>query len=140
MSLKWPLWIGLYVVLGVLVPWATALSWAHQHGSEMRPRVRQLFQRGELGLVGLVVVISVIWNLLQSQFMQQTIALAAVLLAVIGTMAGDVWIESYCRQSTGTAWNSERTWRDSRNLAFLVFTMASVVEILLDRFAKVAAP
>ena len=95
MSLKWPLWIGLYVVLGVLVPWATALSWAHQHGSEMRPRVRQLFQRGELGLVGLVVVISVIWNLLQSQFMQQTIALAAVLLAVIGTMAGDVWIESY---------------------------------------------
>ena len=79
MSLKWPLWIGLYVVLGVLVPWATALSWAHQHGSEMRPRVRQLFQRGELGLVGLVVVISVIWNLLQPQFMQQTIALAAVL-------------------------------------------------------------
>ena len=89
--------------------------------------------------MGLVVVISVIWNLLQSQFMQQTIALAAVLLAVIGTMAGDVWIESCCRQSTGTAWNSERTWRDSRNLAFLVFTMASVVEILLDRFAKVAA-
>jgi len=71
--------------------------------------------------------------------MQQTIALAAVLLAVIGTMAGDVWIESYCRLSTGTAWNSDRTWRDSRNLAFLVFTMASVIEILLDRFAKVAA-
>jgi hypothetical protein len=70
----------------------------------------------------------VIWNLLQSQFMQQTIALAAVLLAVIGTMSGDAWIESYCRQSTGTAWSSERTWRDSRNLAFLVFTMASVVE------------
>jgi hypothetical protein len=139
MSLKWLLWVGLYIVMGVLVPWATALSWAHQHGSELRPRVRQLFQRGELGLVGLVVVISVIWNLLQSQFMQQTIALAAVLLAVIGTMAGDVWIETYCRQSTGTACNSGRTWRDSRNLMFLVFSMALVVEILLDRFAKVAA-
>jgi hypothetical protein len=47
MSLKWPLWIGLYVVLGVLVPWTTAFSWAHQHGSEVRPRVRQLFERGE---------------------------------------------------------------------------------------------
>ncbi len=90
MSLKWLLWIGLYLVMGVLVPWATALSWAHQHLSELRPRPRQLFQRGELGLVGLVVVISVIWNLLQSQFMQQTIALAAVLLAVIGIMAGNV--------------------------------------------------
>jgi len=139
MSLKWLLWIGLYAVMGVLVPWATALSWAHQHGSKFRPRVRQLFQRGELGLVGLVVVISVIWNLLQSQFMQQTIALAAVLLAVIGTMAGDVWIECYSRQSTGTAWNSERAWRDSRNLAFLVFSVALVIEVLLDRFAKVAA-
>jgi hypothetical protein len=139
MSFKWLVWIGLYLVMGVLVPWATALSWAHQHGSVVRPRPRQLFQRGELGLVGLVVVISVIWNLLQSQFMQQTIALAAVLLAMMGTMAGDVWIETYCRQATGTACDSRRTWRDSRNLAFLVFSVAVVVEILLDRFAKVAA-
>jgi hypothetical protein len=139
MSVKWLVWIGLYLVMGVLVPWATALSWAHQHGTEVRPRPRQLFQRGELGLVGLVVVISVIWNLLQSQFMPQTIAVAGVLLAVIGTMAGDVWIEDYCRQSTGTACNPERTWRDSRNLAFLVFSMALVIEILLDRFAKAAA-
>jgi hypothetical protein len=138
MSVKWVVWIGLYLVMGVLVPWATALSWAHQHGSELRPRPRQLFQRGELGLIGLVVVISVIWNLLQSQFMQQTIAVATVLLALIGTMSGDVWIESYCRQSTGTVCNHERTWRDSRNLAFLVFSMAVVVEILLDRFSKVA--
>jgi hypothetical protein len=139
MSFKWLVWIGLYLVMGVLVPWATALSWAHQHSRELRPRPRQLFQRGELGLVGLVVVISVIWNLLQSQFMQQTIALAAVLLAMMGTMAGDVWIETYCRQSTGTACDPRRTWRDSRNLAFLAFSVAVVVEILLDRFAKVAA-
>jgi hypothetical protein len=139
MSVKWLLWISLYLVLGVFVPWATALAWAHQHGSDLRPRPRQLFQGGELGLVGLVLVISVIWNLLQSQYMPQTRALGAVLLAVIGTMAGAVWIETYCRQSTGMASNHERAWRDSRNLAFLVFSVAVVVEILLDRFAKVAA-
>jgi len=139
MSVKWLLWISLYLVLGVFVPWATALAWAHQHGSDLRPRPRQLFQRGELGLVGLVLVISVIWDLLQSQYMPQTRALGAVLLAVIGTMAGAVWIETYCRQSTGTDSNPERAWRDSRNLAFLVFSVAVVVEILLDRFAKVAA-
>ena len=139
MSVKWLLWISLYLVLGVFVPWATALAWAHQHGSDLRPRPRQLFQRGELGLVGLVLVISVIWDLLQSQYMPQTRALGAVLLAVIGTMAGAVWIETSCRQSTGMASNPERAWRDSRNLAFLVFSVAVVVEILLDRFAKVAA-
>jgi hypothetical protein len=139
MSVKWLLWISLYLVLGVFVPWATALAWAHQHGSDLRPRPRQLFRGGELGLVGLVLVISVIWNLLQSQYMPQTRALGAVLLAVIGTMAGAVWIETYCRCSTGMASNDERAWRDSRNLAFLVFSVAVVVEILLDRFAKVAA-
>lgn len=137
-TLKWLLWISLYLVLGVLVPWATALAWAHQHESDLRPRPRQLFQRGELGLVGLVLVISVIWDLLQSNYMPQTKALGAILLAVVGTMAGSVWIESYCRHSTGTDCSPERSWRDSRNLAFLVFSMTIVVEILLDRFAKVA--
>ena len=43
MSVKWLLWIGLYLVIAVLLPWATALSRAHQHGTEVRPR--QLFQR-----------------------------------------------------------------------------------------------
>src|SRR5882724_4707170 len=93
MSVKWLLWISLYLVLGVFVPWATALAWAHQHGSDLRPRPRQLFQGGELGLV--VLVISVIWDLLQSQYMPQTRALGAVLLAVIGTMPGPVWIEPF---------------------------------------------
>lgn len=139
MSLKWLLWISLYLILGVLVPWATAVAWAHQHGSDLRPRPKQLFQRGELGLVGLVLVISVIWDLLQSQYMVQTRALGSVLLAVSGTMAGAVWIESYCRRSTGTLDHRERTWKDSRKLALLVFSMAAVIEVLLDRFGKVAA-
>ena len=97
MSLKWLLWISLYLVLGIFVPWATSLAWAHQQGSDLRPRPKQLFERGELGLIGLVLGISVIWDLLRSQYMPQTIALGSVLLAVSGTMAGTVWIETYCR-------------------------------------------
>jgi hypothetical protein len=139
MSLKWLLWISLYLILGVFVPWATSIAWAHQHNSDLRPRFKQLFERGELGLIGLVLGISVIWDLLQSQYMPQTRALGAVVLAVSGIMAGAVWIETYCRISNGVRVNPERAWRDSRNLAFLVFSMAAVIEILLDRFAKVAA-
>jgi len=86
-----------------------------------------------------VLVISVIWDLLQSQYMVQTKALGSVLLAVSGTMAGAVWIESYCRHSTGTACKRERVWQDSRKLVFLVFNMAAVIEILLDRFGKLSA-
>src|ERR1700686_3618134 len=137
-SLKWLCWISLFMVLGVFVPWATSLACAPQHGINFRPRIRQLFQRGELGLVGLVLAISVIWNFLQSAYMPQTIAVGSVLLAVVGTMTGAVWIETYCRQTTGAVCRDERTWRDSRNLAFLVLTMAVVIEILMDRLSKVA--
>jgi hypothetical protein len=138
-SLKWLLWIGLYLILGIFVPWLITRAWVHQHGSDLRPRLKELFQHGELGLVGLVLGISGIWDLLKSQCMPHTIALGSVLLAVSGVMAGDVWIESYCRRSNGTHCNRERAWHDSRSLAFLVFSVAAVTEILLDRFAKVAA-
>jgi hypothetical protein len=105
----------------------------------VQPRLRQLFQNGELGLVSLMLAISVIWDLQKSQFTSQTIALGSVFLAMSGIMAAAVWIESYCRRSTGTKFTPERAWRDSRNLALLVFSLAMVTEILLDRFVKVVA-
>ena len=136
---KWLLWIGLYLTLGVLLPWAMTRAWAQQHQSTMQPRLKQLFQNGELGLVSLMLAISVIWDLQKSQYNWYTVALGSVFLAMAGIMAGSVWIESYCRRSTGTRNSPERAWRDSRNLAFLVFSLALVTEILLDRFAKVTA-
>ena len=72
------------------------------------------------------------------QYSSQTIALGSVFLAMTGIMSGAVWIESYCRRSTGIRFTPERAWRDSRSLAFLVFSLAAMTEILLDRFAKVA--
>jgi hypothetical protein len=139
MWLNWLLWISLYLILGLLVPWATSVAWAHQHGSNLRPGLKQLFGRGELGLVSLVISIAMIWDILQSQFMPHTRAVAAILFAVCGMMAGSVWIESYCRRATGTDYNPERGWQDSRKMALLIFSMAAVIEILLDRFAKVVA-
>ena len=137
-SLKWLLWIGLYVAPVVFLPWATSRAWVGQRGNELQTGPKQLFQRGELGLISLVLVSSVIWDLLQSQFMPHTIALGSILLALGGIMAVNVWVESYCRQSSGERWNPARAWRDSRNLALMVFSMSAVVEILLDRFSKVA--
>ena len=138
-SLKWLLWISLYAVPVLFLPWAISHAWVHQHRTELQTGPKHLLRRGELGLISLVLVSSVIWNLLQSQFTPQTVALASILLAMSGIMAVSVWIECYCRQSTGVAWNQARAWRDSRSLALLVFSMAAVVEILLDRLARVAS-
>ena len=134
------MWMSLYLILGLYVPWFMARVWAHQHGSAVRPRLRQLFQEGELGLASLVLAASVIWDLKKSQYAPHTVALGSILLAFPAVMAAWVWIESYCRRSAGTPGNPDRAWRDSRNLAFLVFSIAAVAEILLDRFAKVTAP
>jgi hypothetical protein len=114
-------------------------TWANQHENTMRPRLRQVFQHGELGLVSLMLAISVVWDLEKSQYASYTIALGSVFLAMTGMMAGSVWVEAYCRRSSGTHFTSERAWRDSRNLAVLVFSLSLVTEILLDRFAKVMA-
>ena len=138
-SIKWLLWISLYAIPIVFLPWGLSRAWAHQHGKDLHFGPKQLFRRGELGIVSLILAMSVIWNLLESQFMPHTIALGSVILALAGIMAASVWVETYCRQSSGTDWHPDRAWKDSKNLAFLVFSMAAVVEILLDRFAKVVA-
>lgn len=138
-SAKWLLWIGLYLSLGLLAPWAMTRAWAHHHQSTLRPRLNQIFQNGELGLVSLMLAISVIWDLQKSQYMPSTVAVGSVFLALIGIMAGWVWIEAYGRRSIGIRFRPDRAWRDSRNLALLLFSAAIVTEILLDRFAKVTA-
>jgi hypothetical protein len=134
---KWLLWIVLYISLGILMPALMTRSWGRQHGKNVPTQLGQLFQHGELGLVALMLAISVIWDLQRSLFSSYTIALSSVFLALTGIMAASVWIESYCRRSTGTQFSPVRAWRDSRNLALLVFSLTLVTEILLDRLAKV---
>ncbi len=139
-SAKWIWWLGLYLILGIFVPWTMTRTWAHQHGSKIRPTLRQLFQRGELGLAALVLAISVMWDLQNSQYAPQTLAVGSVILALSGIMAGAVWIEGHCRHSAGVEIDPKRVWRDSRNLAFLILSIAGVAEILLDRFTKAMRP
>jgi hypothetical protein len=138
-SLKWLLWIGLYVIPVVFLPWAISRTWVHQHGKELHLTPQQLFQRGELGLASLILASSVIWNLLQSQLTLHTIALGSVIMGLSGMMAVSVWVETYCRQASGGDQRPERAWQDSRSLALLVFSMAAVLEILMDRFSSVVS-
>jgi hypothetical protein len=136
-SAKWLGWIGLYVGLGLVVPWVMTRIWAHKYGSKVRPNAKQLFQRGELGLIALILAISVIWDVQKSQYSSETIAVASISLAIAGIMAVAVWIESHCRQSGALPDDKQRAWWDSSSLAFFVFSMAIGVEVLLDRIAKV---
>lgn len=138
-SIKWLLWIGVFLVPTLFLPWAIARTWVHQHKVELETSPRKLFDRAELSLLSVVLAGSVVWNLLQSQFVPHTIALGSVLLAFGGMMALTVWVETYCRQVSNGPCEPTRTWRDSRALALCVFSVATVVQILLDRLQTVAA-
>jgi len=138
-SVKWLVYLALYVVPVFLLPWAVSRSWVHQRGGTVSYSPKQLFERGELGLLSLVLACGGIWDVLRSTFAPQTIATAAVLLAMGGIMAMTVWVETFCRQRSGTDWHPQRAWRDSRSLALFVFSMAAVVEILLDRLSREGA-
>jgi hypothetical protein len=138
-SVKWLVWSALYLIPVFLLPWAVSRSWVHQRGGTVRYGPKQLFERGELGLLSLVLACGGIWDVLRSTFAPQTIAIASVLLAMGGIMAMTVWVETFCRQRSGTDWHPQRAWRDSRSLALFVFSMAAVVEILLDRLSRVGA-
>ena len=139
-SLKWLFWIGLYLLPVVFLPLAISRSWGQQHGHPQKFRLKELFERGELGLLSLVLASSVVWNLLQSQFVPHTIALASMTVAVLGIMSLTVWVETYRRRQSGSDWRPQRAWRDSRNLALLTLSMAGVMQILLDRLSKVVTP
>jgi hypothetical protein len=138
-SVKWLVWSSLYLIPAFLLPWAVSRSWVHQRGGTVRYSPKQLFERGELGLLSLILASGAIWDLLRSSFAPHTRAAGSVLLAVIGIMAMTVWVETYCRQHSGTDWHPERAWRDSRSLALFVFGMAAVAQILLDRLGRVGA-
>ncbi len=138
-SIKWLVWIALYLLPAFLLPWAVSRSWVQQRGGTVRYSPKQLFERGELGLMSLVLASGVIWDFLRSEFAPHTIAAGTVLLAMVGIMAMTVWVETYCRQHSGTDWHPERAWRDSRSLGLFVFSMAAVMEILLDRLSRLGA-
>src|SRR5436305_976483 len=131
-SVKWLFWISLYVIPVFVLPWAVSRSWVHQRGGTGSYSPKQLFERGELGLLSLVMASGVIWDLLRSGFAPQTISAASVLLAMGGIMALTVWVETFCRQRGGADWRPARAWRDSRSMALFVFSMCAVAEILLD--------
>src|SRR5271157_5452425 len=96
-------WMGLYGAIGVLAPWL--LRWTPKGRSGLDTSPRKLFQRGELGLFGLLLAISVV-------------------LGLSGLMAASAWLEDYSRVSQGLANPDQRTWVDSRRLLFLVVSIA----------------
>ena len=113
----------------MFLPWL--LRWTQKGRLGLDTSPRKLFQRGELGLFGVLLAISVILDLKRSALPSAFVVANGVMLAIAGLMAGSVWLEDYSRSEEGLANQDERTWMDSRRLLFLVFAIAFTTEVLL---------
>ena len=125
-------WLGLYGGLGVLAPWLA--RWSQK---ELDTSPRKLFQRGELGLFGLLLAISVMLDLRRSGLPTELILTNSLILGIMGLMSASAWLKDYSRVADGLPNRDERTWGDSRKLLFLVFCIAFTTEVLLAHFAEV---
>jgi len=59
---------------------------------------------------------------------------------IAGVMAANVWVDYRCSELLGWQRNSERVWRSSLLLSYLIFSIALVTEILLAHSAEVMQP
>ncbi len=128
-------WLGLYAAFGVLAPWL--LRWTRRGRSGLATSPRKLFQRGELGLFGLLLAISAVLDLRRSDLPTQLVLTNAVILLFSGLMAASAWFEDYSRASQGLANPDHRTWVDSSKLLFLVLSVTFTTEVLLEHSAGV---
>jgi len=135
--IRWLVWMAVFLGPVLFLPWVISRAWMHQHGALIQAGPRSFFAHGELGLLSVILASSVIWNLFQSEFTPHTTSLGAIVLALAGIMALCVWVECYCRQIGQERCDPERVWRDSRSLSICVFSVATVVQILLDRLQRV---
>jgi hypothetical protein len=125
--------VGLFLTLGVLAPWIMAQLWARQRGASYRPTLQSVFNRGELGLVSLGVATAVIWDVGAAPFSAPLIYAMCFVVAAVGISAAVAWVVIHCRAvGLGANDDAPRTFRESRNLAFLAFSVALVTEILLE--------
>jgi hypothetical protein len=129
--------VGLFLVLGIIGPWALARLWLARRGSSHRVTFTNLFGRGELGLVSLGLAAAVIWDVSEAPFPNPLIYAISFVVAAVGVAAASSWIITYCRAAgLGAHDDSARTFRESRSMAFLTFSVALVIEVLLEH-AKV---
>jgi hypothetical protein len=128
-------WLGLYAAFGILAP--LLLRWTRKGRRGLDTSPRKLFQRGELGLFGLLLAISAVLDLRRSGLTTQLILTNAVILGVSGLMAASAWLEDYSRVAQGLANPDRRTWVDSGKLLFLVVSVAFTTEVLLGHSAEV---
>jgi len=127
-------WLGLYGGFGVLAPWL--LRWTQKGQNGLDTSHRRLFQRGELGLFGLLLAISAMLDLRGSGLATELSLANAVVLGISGLMAASVFLEDYSRVSQGLSNQDERTWVDSRKLLFLAVSIAFTTEVLLQHSAE----
>jgi hypothetical protein len=127
-------WIGINVG-GVFAPVLVARAFFYYSLKRPPVALNEFYGRGELGLISLLLSLTVIVDVLKSDQSGLLVRIMAWSIAIFGLFAGGQWATALCIDKAGQIVDWKRLWRDSKVLAWAVFAIGIVTEILLERLA-----
>jgi hypothetical protein len=125
-------WAGINIVIGVFGPLIVGRLFVRYNVNKPHITLRQFYEKGELGLAGLLIALSVIFDVEKSAFTTQTTRLAVFCLYFLAAASAYTWAVPLCNNLAKTPVRWRKVWRDSSRIALMVFSIGLVTEIILE--------
>jgi hypothetical protein len=126
-------WIGINIVLGIFAPVIVGRSFTQFNVKPPKITLRQFYSKGELAFASLLIALSVIVDVIKSNFNASTIQLVVGFLAVFALISAETWAIPLCNELVKAEVKWSKVWRRSWLVAVMVFSICVVTEILLER-------
>jgi hypothetical protein len=126
-------WIGINIVLGIFAPVIVGRSFTQFNVKPPKITLRQFYSKGELAFASLLIALSVIVDVIKSNFNASTIQSVVGFLAVFALISAETWAIPLCNELVKAEVKWSKVWRRSWLVAVMVFSICVVTEILLER-------
>lgn len=125
-------WVGINVAIGVFGPLIVGVMFVRYAARRPRITLRQFYEKGELGLASLLIALSVIVDVRKSHYAPDPVGWIVFCLSAFAFASAYVWAVPLCTGLVGASVDWGKVWRDSWRIAFVVFSVGLVTEILVE--------
>lgn len=126
-------WAITNLAIGILGPFFLGLYFVRYHPNP-KPSItlRRFYEKGELGLAGLLIALAVIGDFRKTSFSDSSVHAVELCLYLLAFMAASTWAIPLCNNVVGAPVDWNKVWNDSCSTVFAVFTVGLVLEIILE--------
>src|SRR5258708_31747564 len=107
-------WIGINIVLGIFGPVIIGRSFTQFNVKPPKITLRRFYSKGELAFASLLIALTVIVEVIKSNFSASTIQLIVGLLSLFALISAETWTIPLCNELVKTEVKWSKAWRPSR--------------------------